>query len=86
MAIQPVTQPFCHYVFVIHTSGVKTNTNAKYVTVVCPPEQIHADMENPQPHIRAVEWLNMSEILPWSIVLSLNVNSVDNKNNKKELF
>ena len=55
MAIQPVTQPFCHYVFVIHTSGVKTNTNAKYVTVVCPPEQIHADMENPQPHIRAVE-------------------------------
>ena len=35
----------------------KTNTNAHYVTVVSPPEQIYAYMENQQPHIRAVDLL-----------------------------
>ena len=62
----------------------KTDTNVQYATVMSPPEQIHAHMENPQPRIRAVELLYMSEMLLWSIVVqSLNVNSVDNKNNKK---
>ena len=32
----------------------KTDTNVQYATVVSPPEQIHAYMENPQPRIRAV--------------------------------
>ena len=85
MAIQPVIQLFViMFVWPIHLVW-KTDTNAQYVTVMSPPEQIHAYMENPQPHIRAVEWLFMYEILPWSIVLSLNVNSVDNKKqtNKK---
>ena len=57
----------------------KTDTNVQYETVVSPPEQIHAYLENPQPRIRAVELLHMYEMLPWSIVQSLIVYSVDNK-------
>ena len=56
MVIQPATLPFCHRVCVTLTSGVKKNyTNAQYVTVVSPPEQIHVYMENPQPNIRVIE-------------------------------
>ena len=74
-------QPFCHYIMFVWPLPLewKTYTNAQYVTVVSPPEQIHAYMEKPQPHIRAVEWLCMYEILPWSIILPLIVNSMDNK-------
>ena len=79
MPIQPVTLSFCHDVYVTHTSGVKIDTNVQYETVVSPPEQIHVYTENPQPRIRTVELLHMYEMLPWSIVQSLIVYSVDNK-------
>ena len=58
-----------------------TDTIVQYVTVVSQPEQIYAYMENPQPRIKTVDllYIYMYEMLPWSIVHSLNVYSVDNK-------
>ena len=56
MAIQPVTLPFCHGVYVTHTSGVKNRHQFQHGTVVSLPEQTYAYMENPQPRIRAVEF------------------------------
>ena len=79
MAIKPVTLPFVMMFMLPIPLVWKTDTNVKYETVVSPPEQIHAYMEKPLPHIRAVELLHMSEMLPWSIVQSLNVYSVENK-------
>ena len=59
----------------------KTDTNVQYVTVVSPPEQIYAYMENSQPRNRAVDllYIYMYGMLSWSIVQLLNVYSVDNK-------
>ena len=55
---------FCHDVYMTHTSGVKTNTNVQYATVVSPPEQIYAYVENPQLRNRAVGLLYTYEMLP----------------------
>ena len=84
MAIQPITLPFVMFMWPIPLVW-KTNTNVQYAAVVSPPEQIYAYMENPQPRIRAVELLYMYEMLPWSIVQSLNVYSVDNNKKKKHV-
>ena len=57
MATQPITLPFVMMFMWPIPLVWKTDTNVQYVTVVSPPEQIYAYMENPQPGIRAVDLL-----------------------------
>ena len=57
MATQPITLLFVMMFMWPIPLVWKTDTNVQYVTVVSPPEQIYAYMENPQPRIRAVDLL-----------------------------
>ena len=63
MAIQPITLPFVLMFMWPIPLVWKIDTNVQYATVVSPPEQIYAYMENPQPRIRAMELLYMYEML-----------------------